>query len=247
MRATMRELRLGLASLQFSDTDEQTRADVVHAMGQRPHVLLLTELGNARKRALVKSMALLGGWGSAHLMAGRSDTAFLVRPGLPVLDTGRVPAHDGKPGPLSEGGYGPRDVDWVKVGLGPERIYVHGLHWVVPKTPRRRTDHARATAVMIDQAEQHADGRQLSFWAGDLNRRDSPDDTDQLTVPLQRAGLVSIWDELGVYPATHGLPGPIDVIGRMRRDTRVHAVSVHVHRRGIHSDHAQVHAVYGID
>lgn len=242
-------LALSQLSMQFSDDERQIDRDLDAVFGERQRCDFwgLTEASphnrvRERVRLAVKRHGL-------HLaQAGPGDT-LIVSPHEPYANGAHF-VHPGRPGPASQGGHGPRYIDWAAARIHGERVYFHEAHWLahLATSEARRLDHTRMTRAMIRHVADKAVGRRLSFFAGDINVDEATDTGRNHALPdwlFHQGGLETVWDELKRTPATHGRR-TIDVIGSYTLDRRVSARRVEVLPL-LNSDHHQVIAHYSIE
>lgn len=237
-------LHLVHASMQFSDTAKQKRADLAFTLGLGADAVSLTEIGGTQDILLAREVCGAAGYRLHH--PGRGGECIALRRGLPILDSWKVLVH---PPEGWESGHHPHAARFV-VGLQflwqTNRVWLFNAHWLTDFSARP-TEHMAMTEAMIEAVEGHARGRALAFFAGDVNIDEATDLGSDPRKPhhlFGRAGLTSVWDELGVTPGTHG-PRTIDVIGSYDRDRRVSAASVRVYR-GRNSDHRPIAARYRV-
>lgn len=240
------ELRLSQLSMQFSDSIPQIDADLDVVLGDRPRCDFwgLTETspsGRVRERVRLACKRH-----RLHMYVGPGDTTILTR--HQVFAHGSHLVHPGRPGPASEGGHGPRYIEWVGAAIGHERVYFHEAHWLAHlDTVARRLDHARMTRAMVRLVAAHGPGRRLSFFGGDVNVDEATDTGARRDMPeylFSQGGLETIWDDLKRTPPTHGRR-TIDIVGRYLPDVRVTPLAVRVFPL-LHSDHRQVIATYAV-
>jgi hypothetical protein len=260
-------LHIRTSSMQFSDPKRAIERDVPRAMPpttdpDAPDVIVFSETPTKRGNVspVVREVAEARGWQMAWFPGG--DCPMAVHPRHTIESQGWDKVLDPyNPGPGEKGGHGRKGVGWVRFTT-PEGndVTVHGDHWVtgyrLDRTPgqehRRERKHDAQTQALIARVIQHGKGTRLSFWAGDTNvdeERDQGWDPDAFHAQTTEAGLVSVFDELGEYPSTHG-NRTIDVIGSYDPDKRVSALRVKVGAKGNtperHSDHRIVDAWYRI-
>ena len=231
-------------SLQFSRKPRKVRKYVRKRLkSKRPDVVGFTEGSNFRKQ--LRKACKAAGYRLYFPRGG--DVALAVRRDHDLLCKGQhkvVPARGGT------GAHAGRFVRWVKVKIGPEIVTVHEDHFItIGKWPRLR---ARRANQRLTQAREnlrlmrkHSKGTDLSFFMGDTNFRDTRKVRNALD-RVWRDKMVSIYDDLNKYPATHGAHATLDWICRLRRDKRVHAKRVKVWKLGAGSDHRSVSAWYHV-
>lgn len=238
-------IHLRHSSMHFRDPRWQVDADALEAIPDADDVLApdaigFTELGAFEEWDAVRDRARETGYairrhGSVGLAIHPRNTIELVSR-INVLPALRA----------AKGSHRARGI--LEVGFttaAGNLATVHEAHWITdgPGNKQRTAKRRRQSEVMADRVELHARGRRLSFWMGDTNE-DEERGEHEVQRPLTTSGLLSIYDELKVYPATHGRR-TIDVIGRYRRDRRVRPLAVEVGPRR-HSDHRVVDAWYRV-
>jgi hypothetical protein len=240
------KIHLMQASMQFSDPDFQTVADLRSIFTRGADVIGFTEMAPAahRKQHVLEQIAREHNY--RVYVGGNGDTALAVAPEHRLLARGTKRVHDGRSG---KGKHGPRDIDYVCVDIRGERVWVHEAHWVTKfnDDAERREDHIAMTKAMIGLVEDHAEATDLSFFMGDININEKIDRGQDKRKPdylFNAAGLTTIWDELHKAIGTHG-KSCIDIVGSYVRDKRVKAHRVKVWPQG-HSDHRPVSAIYKI-
>lgn len=183
------------------------------------------------------------------------DARFMVHPKHNLLESGYTKvlrAHGG----MAKGNYPERGIAEVTIETPKGNIVTdHTTHWNTAfklgpgGNPEREQGSETITDAMIERVQLHGRGKRISFWQGDTNI-DEPKDTGRdhhaIHHKFRKAGLRSVYDELGVFPDTHGNK-TIDIIGSYDPDRRVVAQKVDVlPRRGRKADHLIVAATYHI-
>jgi hypothetical protein len=240
------KIHLMQASMQFSDPDFQTIADLHGIFTRDADVIGFTEVARsgARKQHVLEQIARK--YNYRVYVGGAGDTALAVAPEHQILARGTSQVHEGRSG---RGKHGPRDIDYVCVNIRGERVWVHEAHWVTKfnDDAERREDHIAMTKSMIDLVAKHAKSTDLSFFMGDININEKLDRGQDKRKPdylFNAAGLTTIWDELNKTIGTHGR-ATIDIVGSYDRDVRVKGHKVKVWPQG-HTDHRQVSVIYKI-
>jgi hypothetical protein len=121
----------------------------------------------------------------------------------------------------------------------------HAAHWITFGGGNRQDLRGEQSEAMADRVRLHGKGKRLSFWQGDTNEDEEKRPQGAVQKPLTRGRLVSIYDALDKYPATHG-SRTIDVIGHFDADGRVTPEKVRVGKVR-NSPHRVVDATYTID
>lgn len=234
-------LHLMQCSMEAFDTARQARSDFEEIFKTLPDVVGFTEVGGTDLR---NELAMSAGARGYRVVGGRGDTALAVRGGHEIREQGSVRLHEG--GRDEFGPYGPRYLDWVQAEIDGEVVTVSEAHWVRPKTSERRRKHRISTEAALRLAKDKSTGRDLAFTMGDLNEDDSPTERPgSAGARFDAEGITTIWDELGVYPATGPGGGTIDLIASVDADRRVTAAGVHVHRL-LNADHHRISGFYTI-
>lgn len=242
------------SSMHEGDTVTEKRDDLLQVFGTGcPDVVAFTEVSGSM-RIVLRQIAGAHGY---HSFSSPSDISFAVSDRHRIRSSGYVKTLNPHVG-MSKGNFGERGVGHVTfVTPAGNVITEHATHWLTQyHLDREAGDEGRRehffsdqTRDMIKQTLLHNHGRLISFWSGDTNLdepRDTGFDHDAVHAKFKAAGLVSIYDDLGEFPATLG-SRTIDIIGRVLADGRVKPVDVNVHRRnGRHADHLMVDATYEI-
>jgi endonuclease/exonuclease/phosphatase (EEP) superfamily protein YafD len=240
-----RNLHLHHASLQWKDEDQRTAEDMRRALSLRAPVVSFTEVfpGNQRWLNVVAEEK-----GYVPFMAG--NDALAVRKNVKVLDQGEILVNPGVKGKPPAGGHSQRHALWVQMDLWGESVFYVTAHWVTgyKHFKERRDEHDAMSTAIVDLVQSNGKGKDLAFFAGDTNVPDS-EGVNPGFVLLDEGGLTTCWDELGVYPATHGQnngPGKtIDVIGSYDRDGRVSCDKARAWPK-VAADHNPISAWYKI-
>lgn len=250
-------LHVQQASLEFNDSDAMFRADLKTILERGAHAVGVTEVANRNRFEPLREIAKQHGYRLVHpfLPNGkRAGEALLlnVEKGVQLVASGSIFVHSGTPG---RDGHPPRSIVWAACDWRGNRVTFNEAHWVTgykdeTRDPQRTVDHVKMTRAMIEQVKRTAQGRELSFFLGDINEDDNAGKTNDRTSPdwlFTEAGLQTIWDELGEYPGTMRRDGrTIDIIGSYVRDGRVTAHDVKRWPK-LNSDHFQVSAWYDVE
>lgn len=234
-------LHLMHTSLQITDTDRQFQEDLYWALSQvKPDIVSYTEI--AGRHPMIAHVARECGY-TPVLFSNNVWDGFCVKNDLKVADRGNVLATAGDK--IS----GPRYINWVKVKWQGETLWYHTAHWVanLSSTPERVKRHTEITNQMAIQVRKHGRQGDLSFFSGDTNYDDNDKthaDPGPMNQLFRNLGLLTIWDEFGVYPNTHD-DRTIDVIGSYNADKRVVGKRYKTHARQ-NSDHRPVSAWYEV-
>lgn len=244
---TTEQLHLQQASMAWKSTPRQAASDFDRILSRGADVVGFTEiyedLPALREVAKTHDYALF--W---ETRTGKSETVLAVRSAIPVLKAGSVLVNKADPGKPPAGGHSARYATWVEVEWQGNTVFVVEAHWVTGRTPDRSRKRAAMSSVVAGLIHEHARGDAVGFFMGDTNDDDEPNDDGSVVYePLEAGGLVTVWDELGVHPPTHGgkRGGTIDVIGSWTADVRVSAARAKVWP-WLNSDHGQVSAWYDI-
>lgn len=230
------------ASMLASDTIKHARADFATIFEGQPDVIGFTEV---TINGLRNELTLSAGENGYKVFGGRGDTALAVRADHAVRDSGSILIHPG--GEDEFGAYAARYLDWVTAVVNDEIVTVAEAHWVRPRTPERIRRHRMATDAAVALLKEKSGSSAIAFLLGDLNEDDGPtEDAGSAGARFEAAGITTIWDELGFYPATHDGGRTIDLIASVDADIRVTAVGVYVFRLS-HSDHRPVAGFYTVE
>lgn len=234
-------------SLRFNAEHDMLRHAIHTALSRDPDVIGFTECRAGQTRPLTLEVCRNMGY---RLHGGHGDTGIAVAQRHHLYDFGATLVTPSEPGQPSEGGHGPRYIDWSTFAFHHSHITFHEAHWVTrhPDSLQRRRQHERMTQAMIHAVHRHGEGPRLAFFAGDINVDEARDKGRDHRLPhwmFLQAGLRTIYDELHTYPDTAGR-STLDIIGSYDYDRRVHGCRVHVWPTSPGLDHQQVSAWYDI-
>lgn len=253
-------LHIEHASLRFNIPRNQGRAALLAIFGRGPDVVGFTEAAPAgTKWQLRKDVIDVGRSCGYTIHGGVGDTCVAVADNHKLRDFGSIFVNPADHRPASQGGHGPRFVDWVEFDFFGNTVTYSEAHWLT-KFASRPKGHIAMTEAMIGNVQDSGKGNHLAFFGGDTNineKADAGQDPRKPDVLFGEAGLTTIWDEVGFETRhgkivnTHGdVLGPagsvIDVIGSYDKDTRVKAHEVRVWPRLDGLDHAQISAWYNV-
>lgn len=244
------ELHLHHASAAWPDSDAQSLADYRAALKRGAHVTTFTETSKANGNlALLRKAAKETGHQVFWFGGGQ---ALAVPNGVKVLDSGGELVNKPDAGDPPAGGHSARYASWVRIELGGEDIFVVTAHWVTGygNDPSRVVKHHKMSEAIVRLVEENAGGARLAFWTGDINASDVKQDGARPAWRILEEGdLTSCWDELGVWPSTHGSfgkkGGTIDIIGSYDADVRVSADRFMRYKERF-SDHIPISVWYDI-
>lgn len=247
-----RTIHLMHASMRFDRPDSEFKQAIRWQMDQEPDIISYTEVTRYHQelREVTK------GTNYRPVLPRGREGGFLVRVGenCHVKDQGSTKIMEGRPGPASQGGFADRYCYWVKVKWYGEDVFQHVQHWTTGyyKSDLRDRWHENMTKVMVDNVKKHGKGFDIAFFAGDQNVDEQADNNktalrSQMDGTFRDNGLLTIWDEMQVFPPTHGLNhGPtIDIIGSYNPDKRVKAKRWKVYQKHA-SDHRPISAWYEV-
>lgn len=247
-----RTIHLMHASMRFDKPDSEFKAAIRWQMEQEPDIISYTELTRYHQelREVTK------GTDYRPVLPRGREGGFLVRTGdhCKVKDRGSVKIMEGRPGPAAQGGFADRYCYWVRVNWWGQDVYNHVQHWTTGywKSDLRDHWHEKMTKTMVNQVKRHGRGNEIAFFAGDQNVDEQGDNNktalrSQMDGVFRDNGLLTIWDEMEVFPPTHGLNhGPtIDIIGSYSPDKRVKAKRWKVYQKHA-SDHRPISAWYDV-
>lgn len=226
----VQRLRLGHASMQFSDSPAQMAADVraifARAVNRDLAWLTGTEAG-AGADPLSRLLAEAAQANGYRYYRPKTTDAWiavrrdLIAGGWDEFYGGKV--IDGKAGVSTDKGVVRVSFDTAQLG----RISVLAGHFLTKGRPEASDPAYRVNAplntklaqAIADEARRCAKGSALAFYGGDNNINDRTDDAFIVK------GFTSVSDELRKWPNTGH--GPIDVIGTWDADGRVKALRWH--------------------
>lgn len=217
------------------------------ALSRGAHVVSFTEVYDANERVLRRVCNERG----YVLAQAAGNDAVCVRADGVVVDSGATLVNKGEKGKPPNGGHSVRHAAWVLVRFPDVAVPVFyvSAHWVTGATrfAARRRKHAAMSAEIVRLVTQHTRAGAVAFFAGDTNVRDTPGSSEGYET-LEAAGLSTCWDDLGIYPATHGKARKrktIDVIGSYDGDERVVCEKAQAWPKVV-SDHAPISAWYAV-
>jgi len=224
----MPDLRLMHASMQFSDSAAQERSDayaiVKYADSNKVAFLTGTEAG--QRTVLVEAL------GAAAKQYGWTFTAkhgewVMVKKALTNGPVQRgysgpfIPGTRGLTAP--QGAHGPRGIAWITANVtGIGTVTVGSAHYLT-KRSIDATGHSNTPLIegIAAYGLEKGKGRWLVFINADINRDDQRRDA------FDGKPFRTVWDELGKWPATHGISktrgSTIDVSASYNADGRVSA------------------------
>lgn len=209
-----------------------------------PDVIGLTEL-TAPLRKVVAARCKEAGYHFGNL----GQEGLALNPRNHLIETGGITVLAGKGG-MAKGNHPSRGIMELTFRTPKGSVVtVHESHWntdpVDPKYDQRDEGRKVQSEAMVERVALHGKGRRLSFWMGDTNSNERTDQNDEVQTTLTHGGLVSVFDALKKYPATHGKSETIDVIGYYKNDARVTPEKVVAGKvRG--TDHRRVDATFSI-
>lgn len=244
----VQRLRLGHASMQFSDTPAQMAQDVraifTRAVNRDLAWLTGTEAGAGADPLdrLLREAAKANGY--RYFRPKATDAWIAVRRDLIAggWDEHYAKVLDGQRGHYTDRGVVRVSFDTEQLG----RLSVLAGHFLTKgrpgaKDPAYRVhvpENTRLAQAIADEARRCAKGSALAFYGGDNNIDDRHDDAFIVE------GFTSLSDELGKWPNTGH--GPIDVIGTWDKDGRVKALrwaAFPDRELPLHTDHLYVEGV----
>lgn len=216
-------LHLGHQSMKFSQSDDATEHDAAWMMKNvAPDIVSYTELSDAGSREAIRRACQSQGYHPILFSQTASGLAFnpeVVKLKSKDYVLGSEAVTEG-PNAAPK-----RYICWGHLKLDGEDIWYHTAHWLpyLAEGHGRVHRHNAMSRQMVAQVRKHAKSDGLSFFSGDINIDDKDGDISGYNQIMRQAGLLSIWDEMKVYPGTHGGPNSrtIDVIGSYNRDKRV--------------------------
>jgi hypothetical protein len=224
------QLQVHQCSLHAEGPPGEVPAQVMAAVKRGAFAIGFTELSKQVDIAAVYRLCAEHGY---MLYKGTNDTAIAWDIHAALIGKGEVPTG------------GSRSLVWVTLDYHGEQITVVEQHWVTGTYDKSHPGETRAkqSQAMIDAVTTHAEGHDLAFWMGDTNANFA-NAKDTIRVALDKAGLVSAYEERNKYLPTLG-KNTCDVVGHFAPDTRVHCLDVQKYP-GLKSDHAPVSAFYTV-
>jgi hypothetical protein len=233
------------ASLQWRDDDDVTSRDIRAAFRAGHVSVYFTEVYPGVERRL-RFLARAHGY-TVSMVAG-NDAICLRDRGTRLLDSGATLVNRPDPGRPPHGGHSARHAVWHTFRHKQETVTHTGAHWVTGyhKDPSRRVKHQAMSEEIGRLKALKGKDRSLFFWSGDINVPDERGVSSGFEI-LHGHGLLTVWDELGVWPSTHGGAHgtTIDVIGSSNDDRRVSVASARAWPL-VASDHRRVSAVFKV-
>lgn len=242
-----------LSSQEFNEKRADVESDAHTSFARGAMYMATTESGQAPVRPVIEKVAKEHGYQAFYAEGGEH---IFVASGIKVVSHGFEHVLDPLRVPASQGGHGPRPVQWVDtVTPAGNEVSIVFAHWLTgfqlgnnkSDNVRREGYHLEQTLAVVQQVVDRAGQKAVAFWLGDTNV-DEPKDTgadhQAIEYNFRQAGLQSIYDALDEYPDTHGKK-TLDVIGHYLKDKRVTPVKVTVEAKQ-HKDHHDVLAEYDI-
>jgi hypothetical protein len=183
-------------------------------------------------------------------MHNEGNDAICVRDDLTIIAKDATLVNPGVKGTPPVGGHSQRHALWVQVELWKESIFYVEGHWVTgyKQFEERRREHDAMSTEIVRLVQEYGRGKDLAFFSGDTNVPDSEGINPGYKI-LDEGGLTTCWDEIGLYPATHGQnngPGKtIDIIGSYDLDVRVTCEKARAWPKS-NADHNPISAWYRI-
>lgn len=235
------------SSMEFSLTPKQHEHDAKAVFTLDSDVITGTESGhtNSLFRQIPDAGHAAGYWVWVHPYG---EWVAVAHSFGKVTDHGFIHVLDSYPGPAGQGGHSPRGIVWAriepKIGFGAVTVGV--AHWLTqPDEQREPGSNAKLETALGHFAADTGAGRDLCFVNGDTNLNDRRVDVFGGAAPL-----TTCWDELGVWPSTHGPSGgTIDMISSYNHDRRVTCRSAHAYpdtELRLNSDHQTIRATYAV-
>lgn len=255
-------LRVGHASLQFSDTEKQKEEDVItifeHAQSRDYWWITGTEATGRRAGSNDKASAFFlrkyaRSYGYYFFMEPRNDSWILIKMDRVdwINSTKNYFYRKVLPGVAKQHGQkGVITKTFTNNAIGT--VTVGAGHYVTKgnpyaKDPARRVrvgKNRRLANRFRTRLNRMAKGKKLSFFGADVNIGGSKNQPNNSLIPE----MITCWEEVGRWPGTGH--GNIDFIARHRRDRRVECVSARVFRDDelhLNTDHFLVEATYEIE
>lgn len=253
-------LKLRWAGGQFSDPRKQVRSDAERVLQDitgrgAPDFIGISEAEtNGHVAPIYADVALERGW---HVYdPPKSGCMIFAR--HPLLDAGYRHVIDANTG-MPKGNYGHRGIAYAAAHVeNVGEVWYHAKHaltdFQLGDNPgdnlKREGSNTRLWTAAGQETADHGKGPALAFLAGDFNvhaKKDTGKDPHGPEAILGAHGLVSCWDALGKYPATHRGGKPIDWVMHRRGDGRVKLRDAVIRNvKGRYSDHHIVDAYYDV-
>jgi hypothetical protein len=241
-------LHITHASLSWRDDDKVTERDMHAAFRRQAAFATFTEVFGTRTKGNEGALRRIAKEYGYTVVEAPGNDAVCVADGVKVVDHGGPLVNPAQKGAPPHDGHSARHAPWVLAEVLDEKVMVVEGHWVtgLKKDAERRKEHAKMSEVIAGLVREHGQGSQLAFWTGDINAADKAGVNPGFEI-LHAAGLVTCWDELGVWPATHGGKdgATIDIIGSYAADKRVSCKSARSWPK-VESDHNPISAWYDI-
>lgn len=243
-------LKFAHASMQFSDSTKQQKADVELLFARKYDVITGTEAGHGSGELVELLLAACEKYGYHFSKPGRYDTWVAVKKTL-VQDSLQKGAEfalwRSSKTPGAAGRWGDKGVVWISWDMGPTYgkfavSSVHYLTWGGTGSPALKNETDLKYAKAINKWASAQPDEVSVFVGGDFNRKDRGDDWFRGVAPF-----ASCWDDLKVWPNTGH--GNIDGFARHKADARVRCVGARVLDDGdlfMHTDHFLVEVDYEI-
>lgn len=242
----MYKLRVGHASMQFSDTPRQKDHDYDAVLSRGYEWVTGTEALQQDAKSALREAAKKHGY-RVWIPAGQDSWIAVSRKIIKGKWSTFYSGHiiPGKAGRNAAKGvvtvtFKHVELGWITVGAS--HYMTKGR--VKDKRPLFRTYTAlnrKLARAISKRLHKQAKGGRKSFYGGDQNMVDSYEDT------FFGGPIVSCWDELNKYPNTGH--GNIDVIARAKRDGKVRCVGAKAFTDKqvfLHTDHYLIEATYEV-
>lgn len=233
---TSHTLKFRHMSMQWSDTDAQTKHDIDLIFSSSPHFLTFTEAGKGQN-PIARTYMQQKYAKDYHMFFDGFDAAVAVKKTMGGLkDTGYIKVIPGVGGDHPNAGIAWLQIQNEKLG----RITLASTHYITKdRLASRKAQNNKIAAELQRLADRTASGAGLFFFGGDFNR----DDATQDLVPNTR--LTTCWDELQKWPDTLKSV-TMDALGSFDDDARVRIQSARTLVSKFNTDHIPVEALYNI-
>lgn len=243
-----RRLHIHYASQNHYNSLQSNLHDIEQATTVGAHIIGFDELIAAKSH--LPAIARRNGYRAVTYPGIGGQEAFFVREDFPVSNRGWVQVTP----PLVRSSR--RYISWCRVNWYGQYIWPHAAHWMIEvgetghvSNASRGRYHTKITDAMIRHVHDHGKNPNLAFFMGDTNVSEVADnhinDHRLINYRFNKAGLRTIWDELRVFPGTHGRR-TIDIIGKYDPTNRVDGVRYKVWPKR-NSDHRPISAYYDIE
>jgi hypothetical protein len=224
-RVTTKQLLLASASQRFSASSAQLVTSLRFALDHDPLFCGFTELGiDSDMRTARKTVESAG----YHFVGDtRADCGVAVHPSVTLLSEGYQHVHGGHLVANRNDRWYARGITWARGLVDDDEqldVTFGEFHTITYRSGSKARKYVRELMAkrVAELLNENSRGGRLAFAVGDTNEDDDPGSKGAQASIWNRAGLVSLWDEVQQYPAT--IPGAhvktIDWLLRPTHDKR---------------------------